>query len=281
MRLVYIPANLTEIKKFGIIPVLIQQLLKKEVDIVPYAFAPTPELWKHVDFSIPLGIEYYNLLQQYPKTENRLTAIIRPFSLTVWVLFIISFVIMVIFIALITHYNQQIKDFKSKSLMNIVNRYAIYMLTVITGQGNHLSSKEKFSLRLAVGLWCLTMIVLVNAYSGTLTSYLTVPKLVPIVNTFAELSKANSGPYKVFGNSLRNNPQLLVKGGNIFEGMKNVLERNAAYFTNRVAVQYMMALDMQTHSNCRLTASDPIPYMDYYSAALPQGSRHNWIINHE
>ena len=32
------------------------------------------------------------------------------------------------------------------------------------------------------------MIVLVNAYSGTLTSYLTVPKLVPIVNTFAELS---------------------------------------------------------------------------------------------
>ena len=43
----------------------------------------------------------------------------------------------------------------------------------------------------------------------------------------------------------------------------------------------MMALDMQTHSYCRLTASDPIPYMDYYSAALPQGSRHNWIINHE
>ena len=54
--------------------------------------------------------------------------------------------------------------------------------------GNHLSSKEKFSLRLAVGLWCLTMIVLVNAYSGTLTSYLTVPKLEPIVNTLAELS---------------------------------------------------------------------------------------------
>jgi hypothetical protein len=44
---------------------------------------------------------------------------------------------MVIFIALITHYNQQIKDFKSKSLMNIVNRYAIYMLTVITGQGKN------------------------------------------------------------------------------------------------------------------------------------------------
>jgi hypothetical protein len=50
---------------------------------MPYAFAPTPELWKDVDFSIPLLIEHYHLLQQYPKQESRLTAIIRPFSLTV------------------------------------------------------------------------------------------------------------------------------------------------------------------------------------------------------
>ncbi len=55
----------------------------KEVDIVPYSFVPTPDFSKQIDFSIPLGIEYYNLLQQWPKEESRLTAIIRPFSFEV------------------------------------------------------------------------------------------------------------------------------------------------------------------------------------------------------
>jgi hypothetical protein len=39
-----------------------------------------------------------------------------------------------------------------------------------------------------VGLWCLTMVALVNAYTSTLMSYLTVPKLKPIVNTLADLA---------------------------------------------------------------------------------------------
>lgn len=54
--------------------------------------------------------------------------------------------------------------------------------------GNYASPKTGFPFRLMLGLWCLTMVVLVNAYTGTLMSYLTVPKLKPIVNTLAELA---------------------------------------------------------------------------------------------
>jgi hypothetical protein len=42
-----------------------------------------------------------------------------------------------------------------------------------------------------------------------------------------------------------------------------------------------MALDMKTHAKCRMTYSDPIPFIEYYSMGLPKYSRHNWIINHE
>ena len=35
------------------------------------------------------------------------------------------------------------------------------------------------------------MVVLVNAYTGTLMSYLTVPKLKPIVNTLEELAASS------------------------------------------------------------------------------------------
>ena len=35
------------------------------------------------------------------------------------------------------------------------------------------------------------MVIVVNAYTGTLMSYLTVPKLRPIVNTLAELAASS------------------------------------------------------------------------------------------
>jgi hypothetical protein len=42
-----------------------------------------------------------------------------------------------------------------------------------------------------------------------------------------------------------------------------------------------MAMDMKSHGKCRLTSSDPIPYIRTYSFGLPKNSRHNAIINHE
>jgi len=38
---------------------------------------------------------------------------------------------------------------------------------------------------------------------------------------------------------------------------------------------------MKTHTKCRMTYSDPIPFIEYYSMGLRKNSRHNWIINHE
>lgn len=39
-----------------------------------------------------------------------------------------------------------------------------------------------------VGIWCLMAVVLANAYAGTLFSFLSVPKLEPIVNSLEELA---------------------------------------------------------------------------------------------
>ena len=45
----------------------------------------------------------------------------------------------------------------------------------------------RFSVRILVGVWLLIATVLVNSYSGTVVSYLTVPKLKPSINTFEDL----------------------------------------------------------------------------------------------
>lgn len=39
-----------------------------------------------------------------------------------------------------------------------------------------------------VGGWLLAMTVLVNSYSSTVISYLTVPKMKPIINSFEDLA---------------------------------------------------------------------------------------------
>ena len=42
-------------------------------------------------------------------------------------------------------------------------------------------------LRFLIGLWCLAAVVIGNAYTSTLTSFLTAPKLEPIINSLEEL----------------------------------------------------------------------------------------------
>lgn len=57
--------------------------------------------------------------------------------------------------------------------------------------GNSSPSSKKFSLRVMVGLWLLMMVVVINAYTGTLTSFLTVPKLETTIDTFEQLIARN------------------------------------------------------------------------------------------
>ena len=42
-----------------------------------------------------------------------------------------------------------------------------------------------------MGTWVLIATVLVNSYSGTVVSYLTVPKMKPPINTFEDLAASN------------------------------------------------------------------------------------------
>jgi len=39
-----------------------------------------------------------------------------------------------------------------------------------------------------MGTWCLSAVVIVNAYSTTITSYLMAPKLEPVSKTFEDLA---------------------------------------------------------------------------------------------
>ena len=55
-------------------------------------------------------------------------------------------------------------------------------------EGQSIPYNSRLSLRIVLGFWLLMMIVLINAYTGVLTSLLTVPKLKPIPQSLEELA---------------------------------------------------------------------------------------------
>ena len=61
--------------------------------------------------------------------------------------------------------------------------------------GQFIGFNLRLSLRIFLGIWFLMMVVLINAYAGVLTSYMTVPKLKPIPQSLEQLAAMKE--YKV------------------------------------------------------------------------------------
>ena len=51
--------------------------------------------------------------------------------------------------------------------------------------------KYSLSMRMVITVWCLTAVVLVNAYTSSLVSYLMAPRFLPLINTVQELADSH------------------------------------------------------------------------------------------
>jgi len=68
--------------------------------------------------------------------------------------------------------------------------------------------KYKLSFRIIQGTWCLAAFVLFNAYSSTIISHLTAPKLMPVAKTVKEVAMGQP-----------QNVKILVEKDSFFESM--------------------------------------------------------------
>lgn len=66
--------------------------------------------------------------------------------------------------------------------------YFVFIMTLYNNNIGNWNPFQKTSLRLIIGIWCLITLVLLSAYGSILTSFLTVRKLEPIVNSLEELA---------------------------------------------------------------------------------------------
>ena len=105
--------------------------------------------------------------------------------------------------------------------------------------------KDKgMSVRIVVGCWILSCIVLVNGYTAIFTSLLTVPRYVPVAATIEDVANSGlrvhilkgssteeylmssiKGPLKILGDQLRRNPDQRIETEDI-GNLLNLLERD-------------------------------------------------------
>ena len=136
-------------------------------------------------------------------------------------MFLITVIAVIMFATLVTILNQklgiEVID-SGRTPFGHFGSNVSYVITIITSQGNFWINRswhaisptvylnfdllsgnylpnKKLSVRMLTGIWCLMAVVLINSYTGNLTSYLSVPRLNPIPNSFDEL--ADSSDYKL------------------------------------------------------------------------------------
>ena len=164
------------------------------MDFNAYGFIPTIERVKDFDFTIPVQQDQYRFLVKYPEAESRLWGPIRPFQLPVWICFLFAIMAVILSLSwLMKCVNRKRPKPKMQgralTLTELVGRNAVYICTIITGQGEYFNER-KLPVRILVAVWCLMALILVNSYTGNLISYLTVPRMKPVVNSFEELANS-------------------------------------------------------------------------------------------
>ncbi|EFX85438.1 hypothetical protein DAPPUDRAFT_99048 [Daphnia pulex] len=256
---------------------------------------PTVERARLMDFTIPLLIGNSRLMLRYPEEESRLVAAIQPFTLLTWASLLITFMGMIGTLVVFSLYQNSRKSSPVPiSFWEILGRNTLITLALLTGQGYYIPQNLRLHIRIPIALWCLVAVVICNAYSGTLTSFLTVTKLKPIINSLEELAssdhykltaeynsaftdkflKAKSGYLKVLGDSLRQNPHLLFRDYN--EANDNVLNKDAVYARGSIDILSRIYEDMKANNGkCRLTASKPFGDVQFLSFGLKKGQNYN------
>ncbi|XP_046454961.1 glutamate [NMDA] receptor subunit 1-like isoform X1 [Daphnia pulex] len=232
----------------------------KNVDSITSTFHLTADRVAKNDPTSFIWTEGMTLIVPRPEEENRLFAFIGPFQPMVWLLIFISIFPVIGAMTFFTWFYQHLHWNNDAAKNNnsirwfttIPSSHMIYVINTLTNQGGR-EAFNRFSFRVLTGVWVLCAMVLVNCYTGIVTSSLTTPKMKPTINSFEDLAaseevgivlrsdttignqilKATSGIYKVLGDEARRNPNQIVD---------NPFKLTATLETGRYAYPYLHSL---------------------------------------
>ncbi|XP_067121496.1 glutamate receptor ionotropic, delta-2-like [Centruroides vittatus] len=163
------------------------KLQKKEADMAYISLFMTYDRFSVMDFSSPLMCPSVSFIVKAPEKFPNWSSIIKPFTIQIWiVLFFTSLGFGLILHKVIEH------DFIADEIKIYWPRRKIFwnLFCTFVYEGIQLNDIRRFPSRLLIGIWLLSVFVLISSYSGTLMSFMTYPTIEPVPKDFDELAKA-------------------------------------------------------------------------------------------
>ncbi|KAI9551422.1 hypothetical protein GHT06_021755 [Daphnia sinensis] len=285
---------------------------KKQVELIAAPVVPSLERARVLDFTTTFIEEPMCCLIPAPEADlNSLSGIAKPYNTYVWLLIIFSMLCVALATWLtsdfgpiqlglngITHKRRR-RGYKEMSLTD--HLYAIF--AIICLQPKDMSTHSPNSSPIVLSVWCLACIVLVYLYTGVLISYLTIPKMRPIVETVEELAEStrlqvvaiknsifestllqsSSGPLKTLGNQLRQHPENSLSGEyyNLELLLQKALLGRFGIMVSKAQAETLIKLDWNAKNlkQCRLSIMREQILSIRSCFALPKASLYTHVID--
>ncbi|XP_045025959.1 glutamate receptor ionotropic, delta-1-like [Daphnia magna] len=282
-----------------------QLVSNKEVDVYSNGVVATPERKQKVDLTYFIWTEPYSMVVPQPEEQSRIFAFIYPYQPMVWLLIFITMIAVVLLMSSLSVIHLNVTDNGTpaiprhrKTAFDYAIDYTMHMLSLITNQGAYIAGARFMSLRVLLGVWVLMATVLVNVYSGTVISYLTVPRTKPPINTFEDLAanrdvgiilrtealitqhilEAKTGALKTIGDQARRHAD------RFWTDQEKLSRRLAtgryAYPWIQTFCQFFIVNQFKKDGACRFRMTDPLPFQSaFFSLALQKDSKFTPAFN--
>ncbi|XP_069943816.1 glutamate receptor ionotropic, kainate glr-3-like [Cherax quadricarinatus] len=166
---------------------------RNEVEFALGPFAVTPQRADAIDFSVAVHSDNQAIITVRPGIQKDMKAFLKPFTMEVWLLIILSLVTICIAMVLLEVREGQIFGFTTR---RVVAKAVMWMLQTLTRENPKWLPKWD-GCRLIVITWILVSFVFTTCYSGILTAMLTVPRVTIPIDSLSDLVAQHRLPWRL------------------------------------------------------------------------------------
>ncbi|XP_047499265.1 glutamate receptor ionotropic, kainate glr-3-like [Penaeus chinensis] len=257
---------------------LVGMLDRREADLALGPLSISWDRYQRVDFSTFLYMDWWGILLPRPRLERDFAGFLKPFAPEVWLGFGASLLVTIILgVILRTLTPDSLPE--SKSSFNLA-----WIARTVMNEATE-SLPLSVSGRTFLGTWLLAMCVLTSAYSGVLTSLLTVPIITVPVDSVEDLVSYGKIPWNLERGTwmhegyARSNSKL---GKKVFEGAgivasawdirDRIKNERVAVFTGHFNMKKVMHHDYTETGQCNYYIGKVPLSSSLLSMAFPKGS---------
>ncbi|XP_067121494.1 ionotropic receptor 21a-like [Centruroides vittatus] len=172
---------------------MIGKISRQEVDMGIIPIYIRYDMFSILEFSATVGFSSTIFIVKAPEVFSNWSSIIAPFSFMIWVMI---FVTIIVFGLALHKVLEQDFALEERNRFWPISKVYWNLFRTFVYQGINLDRINRFPSRFLIGIWLLSIFVLVSSYSGTLMSFMTYPKTGKVPRTFDELANSvSAGEY--------------------------------------------------------------------------------------